>query len=73
MDDSKVIDLACEVFLRNSITQAANNALYNLQSLLGISNGDYSPSTAIHLQEHLNALVKDYCDIFSDQRMNQRM
>jgi len=73
MDDDKVIDLASEVFIRNAITNAAYNALYHLQGLLGIKVGDYAPDVALQLEEHLNALVKDYCDIFSDQRMSARM
>lgn len=73
MDDSEVIDLAAEVFIRNAITQAVNDTLYKLQSLLGIKTGDYSPDIAIHEPEHLETLVKDYCDIFKDQRANSRM
>ena len=73
MDDTEVIDKAAEVFIRNAITQAADNALYHLQSLLDIKAGDYAPGTALHIDEHVNALVKDYCDIFSDQRMNVRL
>lgn len=73
MDDSEVIDLAAEVFIRNAIVQAANDTLYKLQCLLGIKTGDYDPWTALHEQEHLEALVKDYCDIFKDQRANSRM
>jgi hypothetical protein len=73
MDDTEVIDMAAEVFIRNAITNAADNTLRQLQDLLGITDGGYAPGTAIKLQEHLSALVKDYCDIFSDQRMNARM
>ena len=73
MDDSEVIDLAAEVFIRNAILQAANDTLYKLQSLIGIKDGGYNPGTAMHEQEHLEALVKDYCDIFKDQRTNSRM
>lgn len=73
MDDSEVVDMAAEVFIRNAITNAADNTLRQLQDLLGIEDGGYAPGTAVNLQEHLNALVKDYCDIFSDQRMNARM
>lgn len=73
MDDSEVIDRAAEVFIRNAITNAADNALYHLQGLLDIKAGDYAPGTALQLEEHLNALVRDYCDIFSDQRLNARM
>lgn len=72
-DDSEVIDKAAEVFIRNAITQAADNALFHLQSLLGIDDGGFHPGTALHIDEHVNTLVKDYCDIFSDQRMNNRM
>lgn len=73
MDDSEVIDKAAEVFIRNAIDKAANDTLYNLQTLLGIETGDVSPGVTMHLQEHLDALVKDYCDILSDQRMNARL
>lgn len=73
MDDSEIIDQAAEVFIRNAITNAADNTLRQLQNLLGITDGGYAPNTALNLNEHLNALVKDYCDIFSDQRMNARM
>ena len=59
-----------ESVIRIAIEQAANNILYDLQSRLGITSGDYSPDVAIHLQEHLNALVKDYCDILNDQKLN---
>lgn len=73
MDDSEVIDKAAEVFIRNAIDKAANDTLRKLQDLLGIETGDVSPGVAMHLQEHLDALVKDYCDILSDQRMNTRL
>ena len=73
IDDTEVVDMATEVFIRNAIIQAVDNTLRHLQDLLGIEAGDYAPGTALHLDEHLNALVKDYCDIFSDQRMNARI
>ena len=73
MDDTEVIDMAAEVFFRNAITQAANNVLFHLQSLLSITDGDYHFDVAIHLQEHLDALIEDYCNIFEDQRMRTRM
>ena len=59
-----------ESVIRTAIEQAADNVLYDLQDQLGISTGDYSPDVAIHLQEHLDALVKDYCDILNDQKLN---
>ena len=73
MNDDKVIDSACEVFIRNAITLAANNALQHLQDLINITDGGYAPDIALHLPEHLEALVKDYCDILSDQRMTARL
>lgn len=73
MDDSEIIDKAAEVFIRNAIDKAANETLYNLQTLLGIKDGGVSFDVALHLDEHLNVLVKDYCDILSDQRMNARL
>lgn len=73
MDDDQTIDLAAEVFIRNAITQAADNALFHLQSLLGITGGGHDFDVALYIGEHLNTLVKDYCDIFSNQRMNARM
>ena len=72
MDDSEVVDMAAEVFIRNAITNAADSTLKKLLDLLDIDDGGYCLGTAVHLDEHLNALVKDYCDIFSDQRMNAR-
>lgn len=72
-DDSEVIDKAAEVFIRNAITQAADNALCHLQSLLGIDDCRFHSGTALHIDEHVNTLVKDYCDIFSEQRINARM
>ena len=65
MNETEVKDI-----IKTAIEQAANNALYDLQSRLGITTGDYSPDVAIHLQEHLDALVKDYCDILNDQKLN---
>ena len=59
-----------ESVIRAAIEQAANNVLYDLQSKLDITSGDYSPDVSIHLQEHLSALVKDYCDILNDQKLN---
>ena len=72
MDSSKIIDVAADIFIRNAITNAADSTLKKLLDLLNIDDGGYCPGTALHLDEHLNALVKDYCDIFSDQRMNAR-
>ena len=65
MNETEVKDI-----IKTAIEQAADNVLYDLQSRLGITSGDYSPDVAIHLQEHLNALVKDYCDILNDQKLN---
>lgn len=59
-----------ESVIRIAIEQAAGNVLYELQEQFGIKDGDYSFDTAIHLQEHLSALVKDYCDILNDQKLN---
>lgn len=73
IDDAVIIDMAAEVFIRIAITRAADKALYDLQSLLGIDDGGFHPGTALHIDEHVNTLVKDYCDIFSGQRMNVRM
>ena len=73
MDDTEVIEMAAKVFFRNAITQAADNALFHLQSLLGITDGGYHFDIAINIDEHLSALIKDYCDIFEDQRMRKRM
>lgn len=66
MNETEVKDI-----IKTAIEKAADNVLYDLQSRLGIITGDYSPDVAIHLQEHLSALVKDYCDILNDQRMNE--
>lgn len=55
--------------IKHAIEQAVDNTLHDLQEQLGITNGDYSFDIAIHLQEHLNALVKDYCDILDSQLM----
>ena len=65
MNETEVKDI-----IKTAIEQAANNVLYDLQNRLGITSGDYSPDVAIHLQEHLSALVKDYCDILNDQKLN---
>ena len=73
MDDLEVIDKAAEVFIRNAITNIANDTLRKLQDLLGIKTGDVSPGVAMHLQEHLDILTKDYCDILNDQRINARL
>ena len=59
-----------ELVIRTAIEQAADKVLHDLQDQLGITNGDYSFDTAIHLQEHLDALVKDYRDILNDQKLN---
>lgn len=72
MDDSEIIDQAAEVFIRNAIEQAADETIRHLQSLLGITDGGYFPTTAINLDEHLEALVKDYCAILNDQRLCSR-
>ena len=65
MNETEVKDI-----IKTAIEKAADNVLYDLQSRLGITSGDYSPDVAMHLQEHLNALVKDYCDILNDQKSN---
>ena len=56
-----------ESVIRTAIEQATDKALHDLQDQLGITNGDYSFDVAIRLQEHLDALVKDYCDILNGQ------
>lgn len=62
-----------ELVIKHAIEQAVDNTLYDLQEQLGITNGDYSFDTAIHLQEHLNALVKDYCDILDSQLISSEI
>lgn len=73
MDDTEVIDMAAEVFFRNAIIQAVDKTFHSLQTMLGITDGGYGFDVAINLEEHLSALVKDYCDIFEDQRTCARM
>ena len=62
MDETEVKDI-----IKIAIEDAADNALHYLQERLDIKTGDYSPDVAIDLQEHLDALVKDYCDILNSQ------
>lgn len=70
IDDTDIIDMAAEVFFKRAITQAVDNTFYNLQSLLGIDDGGFCPSMALHVNEHLETLVKDYCDILNSQKLN---
>lgn len=65
MNETEVKDI-----IKTAIEKAADNVLYDLQERFDITTGDYSPGIAIHLQEHLDALVNDYYDIFKNQRMN---
>ena len=67
MGSKEVVEKAAKVFIKAAITNAADDALSKLQDLAGIKTGDWPFDVATDIDEHLEALVNDYCDIFKAQ------